>query len=192
MSEQKPEAVWIFPDPPKKRGARTALVVLLVVLALIAAGVVVLFLLPRAGGPTTSPTASASSSPSASPTATPTNSTAAPTVAPTTAPTTAPPVPDPSLDGFREAVGFRLSTADEGLNMVAQGGSDTAATIQKLQGDAQRLLDTPPPSSIATKWRDTLQAYAAYLDSLSGNPSDSGALSGARSSVATMKSLIGM
>jgi len=191
MSEQKPEAVWIFPDPPKKTGKRVAIISLLVALVLIAAGVVALFLIPRGGSvpsPTADPTASSTPTPAPTPSPTLTDSTAVPT----TAPTTAPPVPDPSLDSFRDVVGFRLDTADEGLDMIAQGGSDTSATIQKLQGDAQRLLDTPAPSSIATKWRDALQAYAAYLDALSGNPSDAGALSGARSDVGTMKSLIGV
>lgn len=72
MSEQKPEAVWVFPEEPKNRGGRIALVVGLVVAALVAAGVVVLFLIPHGDGaptPTPSPTTSATSTPK--PTASP-------------------------------------------------------------------------------------------------------------------------
>ena len=190
MSEQKPEAVWIFPEEKKRRGGRIALVVGLVVAALIAAAVVAVFVIPHGGAPvaTASPSASSSATPEPTLSPRPTET----TVAPTAAPTTPPPVPDPSIDQFRDQVGFRLTTADQGLDMIAAGGSDAGATVAKLQGDAQRLLDTPAPSSIEQKWRDTLQTYAVHLNDLAGDPSNSAALSGARSAVATLKGIIGL
>ncbi|VXB12509.1 conserved hypothetical protein [Microbacterium sp. 8M] len=190
MSEQKPEAVWIFPEEKKRRGGRIALVIGLVVAALIAAAVVALFLIPHGPGPVATPTPSASTPATLGPTVSPSAS-AEPTIAPTTGPTTPPPVPDPSIDQFRDQVGFRLTTADQGLDMIASG-NDAGATVAKLQGDAQRLLDTPAPSSIEQKWRDALQTYAVHLNDLAGDPSNSAALSGARSALATMKSIIGL
>jgi len=193
MSEQKPDAVWVFPEEPKKRGGRIALIVGLVVLVLLAAGVVALFVVPRGGGalgPTASPSTSRTAMPS--PSVSPTQTDAPTAVSVPTAPaTTPPPQPDPSITQFRNQVGFRLGTASEGLDMIAQGASDNAQTVAKLQEDAQRLSDTPPPSSIADAWRSDLQNYTGYLAALSANSSDSGALLGARDAVGSMKSLVG-
>lgn len=189
MSEQKPEAVWVFPEK-KRNGGRIALIIALVVVVLLIAAGLALFLIPRHdGAPSTDPTSSASPTPSsssASPSASPSDS---PAPSPSTA--TPPPPPDPSIAAFRDQVGFRLDTATQGLDMIAQGDPDSANTVNKLEGDAQRLSDTAPPSSIASDWRSALQTYASRLQDLSQNTSDANALSGARDAVATMKRLIG-
>ena len=180
MSEQRPEAVWVFPEK-KKRGPRTALIVLMVVLVLIVAGVVALFLIPR-GGEAPAPTATPSDSPSPSLSPTPSLSPSAPV-------TTPPPPADPDLSAFRDQVGFRLTTANEGLDLIARG-DDPQGTISKLQGDAQRLADAPPPSSIEQDWSTAVQEYMAALDALSRNPADSAALENARSAVSVLSTLL--
>lgn len=186
MSEQRqPEAVWVFP-PKKNRGPRIALVVLLVVLALIVAAGLVVFLIPHdnsAPNPTpTSPTPSPSPSPSPSTSASP---------PPSPIETTAPTPGDPSVAVFRDQIGFRLSTAGVGLELIAQGGDDTGSTVSKLQGDAQRLADTAPPASIDADWRADVQIYSDSLDQLAANPADTNALNNARSALGAMEALVG-
>lgn len=197
MSEQKPEAVWVFPEE-KKRGPRIALVVLLVVLALIVVAVVALFLIPRGDGPapTTSPTASDTATPTGSPTPS-TSSTGAPTGAPTAPATTPPPVPDPSVDQFRAQVQPRLDDASTGLDMAQSQSGDTAVQIvDSLQNDAQNLAGQAPPASIAAAWGDGVNTYAAKLQALrsafSSGADTSGALSDARTALGQLRTLVGL
>lgn len=192
MSEQKPEAVWVFPEEPKKRGGRIALIIGLIVAVLIVAAVVVLFLIPRGDGAAPSP----SSSPSSSPT-----STAIPTVVPTdlpTAPVTSPPpASDPSVDQFRAQVQPRLDSGTTGLALAEQHGGDIAVqVVDSLQNDAQILAGEVAPSSIAPEWSTSLSAYSAKLQSLRAAFADggdaSGALSDARSALAQLRGLVGL
>ncbi|MBS1672481.1 MAG: hypothetical protein JSS74_00760 [Actinobacteria bacterium] len=185
MSEQpQPEAVWVFPEDKKKgRGGRIALTIGLVVLALVAIGVVALFLIPRDDRPAVAPTSSPSSTPT--PSAAPTTASPVPTAAPTVAPT--PEVPD--IAAFRDQVGFRIVTAGEGLDLIAQG-QDPQGTVTKLQGDAQRIADVAAPTSIEQGWSAALQDYMAALDALSLNPADAAALAKARGAVAELTALL--
>jgi hypothetical protein len=198
MSEQKPEAVWIFPEEKKRRGGRIALVIGLVVAALIAAAVVALFLIPHGPGPVATPTPSVSTSASASPTPTPSP---VPTVSPTglpTAPVTSPPpVPDPSVDQFRAQVQQPLDDASTGLDIVqSQSGDSAAQTVDSLQIDAQNLAEKPAPSSIAEAWSTDVNTYSAKLQALRsayGTGSDtSGALADARAALAQLRALVGL
>lgn len=182
MSDPQPKAVWVFPEEPKRRGGRIAAVVLLVVLALIALGVVALFLIPRGEGP-------------AVPDPTATSATAGPTPTPSAPPlpspvaTTPPPPADPDIAAFREQVGFRVTTATQGLDLIASA-QDPQGTVSKLLGDAQRLADTPPPASIADDWRAALQDYTTALNGLAANPADGVALENARSAVSVLSTLL--
>lgn len=196
MSEQQPEAVWVFPEK-KKRGPRTALIVLMVVLVLIVAGVVALFLIPH-GDDVPAPTASPSMSTSATPSASP-----APTTAPTGEPlptttqTAPPPVPDPSVDAFRAQVEPRLNDATTGLDMVqSQSGDAAVQIVDSLQNDAQHLAGQPAPASIASTWGDMVSGYSAKLQVLrsaySGGSDASGALADARAALTQLRSLVGL
>jgi hypothetical protein len=199
MSDQKPEAVWIFPDEPKKRGGRIALIIGLVVAALVVAAVVVLFLIPRGDGvptPSASPTASKTATPK--PTASPSpSSTTVPTDLPTAPVTTPPPVPDPSIDAFRGQVQPRLDDASTGLELVqGQSGDAAVQVVDSLQNDAQNLASQPAPGSIATQWGEAVNAYAAKLQSLrgaySGGSDPSGALGDAKAALGQLRSLVGL
>ncbi|MBN9156307.1 hypothetical protein [Microbacterium sp.] len=199
MSEQKPEAVWVFPEEPKNRGGRIALVVGLVVAALVAAGVVVLFLIPHGDGaptPTPSPTTSATSTPkpTASPTSTPTT---VPTDLPTAPVTSPPPVPDPSVAQFRGVVQPRLDDASTGLDLAQNQSGDAAVQIvDSLQNDAQNLASQPAPSSISTAWSDGVTSYSAKLQALraafSGGSDASAALADARAALGQLRALVGL
>lgn len=201
MSEQKPEAVWVFPDEPKKRGGRVALIVSLVLAALVVAAVVVLFVIPRGDGdpaPTASPTVSktATPTPSTSPSATP-GPTVAPTTEPTTPQTAPPPVPDPSVDQFRGQVQPRLDDASRGLDLAQSQSGDTAVQIvDSLQNDAQNLAGQPAPSSIATQWGEAVTAYAAKLQALRSAYADgsdaAGPLVDARAALGQVRGLVGL
>ena len=202
MSEQKPEAVWVFPEEPKKRGGRIALIVGLVVAVLIVAGVVGMFLIPRDGGaptptPSASPTASKTATPAPSASPTPTSPSGAPTTAPTTPQTAPPPVPDPSVDQFRAQVQPRLDDASTGLDLVQnQSGDSAVQVIDSLQNDAQNLAGQPAPSSIATQWGESVSTYAATLQSLrsayAGGSDPSGRLADARAALGQLRSLVGL
>ncbi|MGN7859958.1 hypothetical protein ACTJI8_05210 [Microbacterium sp. 22303] len=197
MSEQKPEAVWIFPEEPKKRGGRIALIIGLIVAVLIVAAVVVLFLIPRGDGtpaPTPSPTTSKTATPT--PTASPTPTTP-PTDLPTAPATSPPPVPDPSVDQFRAQVQPRLDDASTGLDLVQNQSGDMAVQIvDSLQNDAQNLAGQPAPASIATQWGEAVNAYAARLQSLrsayAGGSDPSGPLVDARAALGQLRSLVGL
>lgn len=201
MSGQKPEAVWVFPDEPKKRGGRIALIIGLVVAALVVAGVVALFLIPRGDG-TPTPTASPSASRTATPTPTPTHApsptaTTLPSDLPTAPATTPPPVPDPSVDAFRGQVQPRLDDASTGLELVqSQSGDAAVQVVDSLQNDAQNLAGQPAPSAIATQWGEAVNAYAAKLQSLrsaySGGSDPSGAHDDAKAALAQLRSLVGL
>ena len=195
MSEQKPEAVWVFPEEPKKRGGRIALIIGLVVAALVVAAIVVLFLIPRGDGvptPTASPTASKTATPSTSPIPT-----VVPTDLPTAPVTTPPPVPDPSVDAFRGQVQPRLDDASTGLELVqSQSGDAAVQVVDSLQNDAQNLAGQPAPTAIATQWGEAVNVYAARLQSLrsaySGGSDTSGALDDAKAALGQLRSLVGL
>ncbi|OZB84413.1 hypothetical protein [Microbacterium sp. 13-71-7] len=201
MSDQKPEAVWVFPDEPKKRGGRIALIIGLVVAALVVAAVVVLFLIPRGDGaptPTASPTASRTATPTPGPSPAPTpTSTSVPTDLPTAPVTAPPPVPDPSVDAFRGQVQPRLDNASTGLDLVQNHSGDTAVqVVDSLQNDAQNLASQPAPSSIATQWGEAVNAYSARLQSLrsayAGGSDPSGPLVDAKAALGQLRSLVGL
>ena len=197
MSEQKPEAVWVFPEEPKNRGGRIALIIGLVVAALVAAGVVVLFLIPHGDGapvPTPSPTTSRTATPT--PTASPTPTTP-PTDLPTAPATSPPPVPDPSVDQFRGQVQPRLDDASTGLDLVQNQSGDSAVQIvDSLQNDAQNLAGQPAPSSIASQWGEAVNAYATTLQSLrsayAGGSDPSGPLADSRAALNRIRTLVGL
>lgn len=198
MSEQKPEAVWIFPEEKPKRGGRIALIIALVVAVLIAAGVVALFLIPRGDGAAPTPSPSVSKSATPSPTVSPTHApTSAPTDLPTAPVTSPPPVPDPSVDQFRALVQPRLDDAATGLG-IAQGQSGDAAaqTVDSLQIDAQNLAGQPAPSSIAGAWSQDVNAYSAKLQALkngfASGADTSAALADARSALGKLRGLVGL
>ena len=197
MSDQKPEAVWVFPEEPKKRGGRIALIIGLVVAALVVAGVVALFLIPRGDG-TPTPTASPSASRTAAPTPAPSpTATTVPSDLPTAPATTPPPVPDPSVDAFRGQVQPRLDDASTGLELVqSQSGDAAVQVVDSLQNDAQNLAGQPAPSAIATQWGEAVNTYAAKLQSLrsaySGGSDPSGALEDAKAALAQLRSLVGL
>lgn len=196
MSEQKPEAVWIFPEEKPRRGGRIALIIGLVVAALIAAGVVVLFLIPHGDGaaPTPSPSVSKSSTPTPSASPTPT---VTPSDLPTAPVTSPPPVPDPSVDQFRAQVQPRLDDANTGLGIAEGQSGDTAAqTVDSLQIDAQNLAGQPAPASIAESWSQDVNTYSAKLQALktaytSGSDA-SAALADARAALGQLRSLVGL
>lgn len=203
MSEHKPEAVWVFPDEPRKRGGRIALIVGLTVAVLVAAAIVVLFLIPRGDGspsPTHSPTSTATPTPSSSPTPT-TSPTPSPTVVPSTEPTTPqtspPPAPDPSVAEFRGHVQPRLDAAARGLGLAQGQSGDTAVQIvDSLQNDAQNLAGQSAPASIAVQWGEDVNTYSAKLQALrsayAGGSDASGPLADARAVLEQLRGLVGL
>lgn len=190
--EQQPELRWA-PLPPKPSNTgRIWLIVGLIVAALVVVGVLLFFLLPRGASP--EPGASGTPTPSGTPSAT-----ATPTQEPTDPPvqTEAPPVADPSVEAFRSQVSGPLQDAGQGLDIAAgSSGQDAVAVVDSLQLDAQRLSDTPPPSSIAAPWRDGLQAYSQSLtalsDALSEGSDSAAALTDARAALKTLTDLVGL
>lgn len=167
MSEQQPEYVWAYADEKPKRGRTWLIVGLAVAAVVIAALVFWLFLRPGAPLASATPTPSASPSVSASPSA---SASAEPSATPEpseTAVPTPPPVPDPDIDTFRGQVQGWLDDAGTGLDIVSSSsGQDALAVIDALEADAQRLADTPAPSSITAEWNDTLSSYEAQLGEL--------------------------
>lgn len=202
------EAVWYF--PPKKNGSgKIWLISALAGIALAIAVVFLVFVLPSAVGPeaSPSPTPSESATPSPSPTAAPT-STPTPTPTPTVAPTPtatptpdpeepAPPVPDPGVDEFAAQVQPRLDDAAAGLQYAAEAGGEQAATdVGFLREDAERLSDTPPPSSISADWASGVSNYLSALDDLQNAYRNGGDVSGAQgtatSALQTLRDLVGI
>lgn len=196
--EQQPELRWA-PLPPKPSNTgRIWLIVGLTVAALAIIGVLLFLFLPR--GDTPDPAASSTPSPSASPTEssaptpspTPTDATPQPPVQ-----TEAPPVVDPSVEAFRTRVGPPLQDAAQGLDIVAGSSSqDAASVVDTLQQDAQRMADTPPPSSISAAWSDGLIAYSQRLTdlrtALAGGSSSAVALQDARAALQSLNDLVGL
>lgn len=197
MSEQQPEYVWAYPDEKPKRG-RTWLVVGLAVAAVVIAALV-FWLFLRPGAPlasataTPTPTATRTSTPTAS--ASPSASASASPEPSETAITTPPPVPDPDMGTFRVKVQDWLDDAGTGLDILSSSsGQDALAVIDALQADAQRLSDTPAPSSIASEWNDKLSSYEARLGELHSAASDGSATSvgAARTALQSLRSLVGL
>jgi len=188
--EQQPDAPWAPMEPQPSNRGRIALIVALIVAGLVVVGVLLFFLLPRGE----SPAPGASGTPSASPSAT---STPDPSDEPTTPPVTVAPEPiTPSVETFRDQVGFWLEDAGRGLDIAAaSSGQDAVQVVETLQEDAQRLSDTLPPSSIATEWRDGVADYAQTLADLK-NAASSGsdtttATDAARASLQVLTDLVG-
>lgn len=190
MSEQKPEAVWVFPEEKPKRGGRIALIIALVVAVLIAAGVVALFLIPRGDGAAPTPSPSASKSATPIPTVVPTDLPTAPVTSP-------PPVADPSVDQFRTQVQPRLDSGTTGLALAQQHGGDVAVqVVDSLQNDAQILAGEVAPSTIASEWSAALSTYSAKLQSLraafAGGGDATPALSDARAALGQLRGVVGL
>lgn len=166
--QQEPEYVWEF-GRERRRPGRVWLIVGLCVLAVaIATALFFLFFRPGAVSdpkPSASPTAS--SIPSETPTPAPTAAPAPTATTPaTTAPTPPPPV-DPKLTDFRSKVAPVLDAARTGLGYAREeGGMAAMQDVMLLQQDAQRLADTPAPSSIAQRWSDALTGYGQALEAL--------------------------
>ncbi|GAA1240190.1 hypothetical protein JOF42_001785 [Microbacterium phyllosphaerae] len=195
--EQQPELRWApLPPKPSNKG-RIWLIVGLIVAALVIVGVLLFLFLPRGDAP--EPGTTATPSPSATPTASPTP-TAAPTPTATPDPpvqTEAPPVADPSVAAFRNQVGPRLQDAAQGLDIIAgSSGQDAVSIVDTLQEDAQRIADTPPPSSINSPWNDGLFAYSQKLtdlrSALTAGSNTSAALDDVRAALQTLNGLVGL
>lgn len=202
MSDQQPEMRWApIPPPPKRRG-RMWLIIGLAVAAVVLAGIALFFLLPRGGEPTPSSSASPSATPSPTPSATPTASptpTATPTDPVETTPPviTDPPVDDPEIGAFQGRVGGWLTNAGRGLDLLGgMTGQDAVSVIDTLDGDAQRLSDAQPPSSIDAAWRDALGAYGQRLADLraaiTAGSNTTPAIDAARTSVQNLQGIIGL
>ncbi len=197
MSEQQPEYVWAYPGEKPKRG-RTWLIVGLAVAAVVIAALV-FWLFLRPGAPLASATATPSASPSASvsPSASESAS-AAPSASPEpsqTAIATPPPVPDPDIDTFRGQVQGWLDDAGTGLDIVSSSSGQEALTvIDALEADAQRLADTPAPSSITSEWNDNLSAYQSQLGELRSAATGGSTISvgAARSALQSLRALVGL
>ncbi|WP_309103258.1 hypothetical protein [Microbacterium sp.] len=196
MSEQQPDVRWA-PIPPKPRNrGRVWLIVGLSVAAVIIVALLLFFLIPRDDGqPVGTPTPTASSSATQIPTPTPT-----PTPGTTTAPEpnpvdTPPPPADPDLAFFRGQVQPWLDDALAGLDFVADSDDSEALTIiDTLQGDAQRLGGTQPPSAIETEWQDGVAAYAASLEDLreAASAGDSLSVGDSRTRANALRNLVGL
>ncbi|WP_240747120.1 hypothetical protein [Microbacterium sp. K24] len=194
MDEQQPELRWAPLEPAPKRTGRIWLIVGLSVAALAIVGVLLFLFLPRGdASPEETPSPSPSASPSATPTPTPT-ATPEPTQTPITTP---PPATDPTIEAFRGKVGPSLDDATRLLGLVGDmSGEDAAAVVDSLQQDAQRLSDSPAPSSIAQAWSDGLSTYSQRLTELDSAVSSGGstasAAGAARTAAENLRSLIGL
>lgn len=197
MSDPQPEYVWAQSDEKPKRGRAWLIVLLAVVAVVIAAFVFWLFLRPGAPLAQPTPTWTSSSTPSATSTSTPTQ-TPTDSSTPEATPTpidTPPPPPDPSIAVFRGQVSGWLDDALTGLDIVSESsGQDSLAVIDNLRGDAQRLAETPAPSSIASDWSDDASRYGESLTELRKAVSSGSAASvdAARSSVQNLRELVGL
>lgn len=203
MTDSQPEAVWVFPEKPRR--SRAWLIVVLVVVALAIAGALVFLFFSGGDGPepdaSPSPTASADVSPSPSPSVSPTE-TAVPVPTPTATPDdppaspSPPPVTPPDVEAFAAEVGPFLDDALTGLSIAAGSvGMDAALVVETLQGDVGRMSERAVPGSIATAWSDELSRYDDHLSDLheayirDGDPTRP--LTAARASVQELRSLIG-
>jgi hypothetical protein len=193
--EPQPELRWAPLEPAPKRTGRIWLIVGLSVAALVIVGVLLFLFLPRGESP--DPGASPSATPSSSPTASPSPSPTA-TPEPTQTPiTTPPPAVDPTIDAFRDRVGLWLDDAVRSLPLVADASpEDATALIASLREDAQRLSDSPPPSSIAQQWTDGVSDYAERLTeldaTLSSGSSTTVAVNAASTAAENLRTLVGL
>lgn len=193
MSEERPDVRWAPREPAPKRRGRVWLIVGLIVAALAIVAALLFFFLPRGDAP--EPGTSESPSPSATPTETVTPT---PSVTPEPTPVDTPPAPvDPDLATFRGQVGPRLDDALTGLGFITGSSLDAdLSTVDQLQGDAQRLSDTQPPSTISSQWRDGVADYSTRLDELRSAISEgtdtTGALDAANSAVEALRATIGL
>lgn len=196
--DPQPELRWAPMDPPPRNRGRVWLIVGLVVAALVVVGVLLFFLLPRDGATdpesSASPSPSASTSPSPSPTMTTTASPEEPE--PSMTPITTPPPPaDPEVATFRAQMQEQLDVASTRIDLAAQSsGQEATDLVNLLRADAQRLADTPPPSSIATAWSDAVTAYGARLDewysAAAANTDTTGAARSTRDALAAVRDVI--
>lgn len=189
--EPQPELRWAPIEPKPRNRGRVWLIVGLSVLALLVVAALLFFLLPRGGSPapgaSASPTATTTPTPSAVPSASPD---------PTAPVDTPPPVEDPSLPAFRDRVGVWLESALVGLDIVSEGDGDVNSVLDTMQGDAQRLSEALPPSSIAEDWNTTTSEYSSRLSALRSAVSSGSnvgqAVDAARVSVDQLRSLAGL
>jgi len=185
--EQRPDAVWVFPEKKRKTGRIWLIVILSVAAVAIVAALLWFFLFHGDEDPAPTPT------PTTSVTASPTPS---PSESATTDPTE-PPVPDPDLATFTTTVQPRLDDAVRGLDLVTQLEGDGAVQIvDSLQIDADWLSGTAAPSAIADNWSDVVSAYAARLSELRTayeNGSDAtSALDAARTALTDVRTTAGL
>lgn len=193
MSEQQPDVRWA-PIPPKPRNrGRVWLIVGLSVAAVIIVALLLFFLIPRDDGqPVGTPTPTASSSATQIPTPIPSPSPGA------TAPAeTPPPVADPTVETFRTQVAPWLDDALTGLDIMTDAsGPDALSVLDTLQGDAQRLADAQPPSSMDPQWRDGVSAYSQRLvelrSAVSAGSATDDAIEAARSEAQNLRALVGL
>ncbi|WP_243224859.1 hypothetical protein [Microbacterium sp. CIAB417] len=166
--EPQPELRWAPREPKPANKRKVWLISGLAALALAIVVVFLVFVLPGAFpvGPTPSPTSTRT--PSAAPTTTTTPSPTPTTSSePTEPPQTPPPVPDPDVDAFAGQVRPWLDDAVTGLQIASEtSGEDAASVIEPIRQDAERLSDTPPPSSISAEWSDGVSSYLSALSDL--------------------------
>lgn len=201
MSDPQPEYVWAYSDEKPKRGRMWLIVALAVAAVVIAALVFWLFLRPGAPLASATPKATATATPTSTPTASASPSASASASASAspepseTAITTPPPAPDPDIGTFRGKVQGWVDDAGTGLDIVSSSsGQEALAVIDALQADAQRLSDTPAPSSIASEWNDKLSSYEARLGELRSAASDGSTISvgAARTALQSLRALVGL
>lgn len=198
--DQQPQAVWVFPEKPKRRAGRIWLIIGLVVAVLIIAGAVLFFVIPRNSSPAPSASPTPSSTPSATPSATPPVSPSAsplPTDVPSEPVVTPPPAPDPDVGTFAGQVRPWLDDATTGLSMLAgMGGQDAVQVVDSLQGDADRLAGAVAPGSLTPAWYDTVSEYSGNLRDLRSaidNGGDTNAsLNASSASLQALRSLVGL
>lgn len=167
--EQQPRAEWIFPEQKKSNKGRIWLIIGLVVATLVIFTLLLFFLVPHDGAPssTPSPTVTRSATPSAQSTPTETPSPEPTSSDPTTPIDTPPPIVDPDLATFAALVQPRVDDAATGLSIAAgASGQDAVAVVDQLQQDAERLSGFVAPSSIADAWYADVSQYAARLGEL--------------------------
>ena len=188
MSEQKPEAVWVFPEETKKRGPRIALTALLVGLVLLVTLGLVIFFIPHSADerrPSATPSASLpTSTPAVSP---------SPAPDPARSPSAPPP---PDLSTFRDAVVPRLDSITSGIATL-RGSADPSGTqvIENMRGALQRMADLGAPSEISPNWSTLLSQLDSALQraqvALSAGTEATTDLDAASSVIDQMRKLIG-
>lgn len=193
---------WVYVQTPKKKRGKGWLIASVVVLALIIAAVVFFWLRGGSGSqPAATPgtTPSATTTPAATPSAEPSASASAtPSATPLPDGTATPPATEaPDVSDFAASVSNWLADATTGLGMIERfEASEGVGIADDLIGDAQRLSDAQPPTSISAAWATATDEYLTSLTTLktvlSNGEDKATALSDSREKLATLNDLVGL